>query len=83
MNVFDMRFIGHGLHNFTFYENFAGFSYIHGLLRDVEEIMQITRPACHVLPMSSNFALTDSCMYQNKKNGLKFENFHNGALDVR
>ena len=63
---FNMRFIGRGLHNFTFHENFARFSYVHGLPRDVEEIMQITRPAFHVHPMSSNFALTDSSMYQNK-----------------
>ena len=66
VNVFDMPFIGRGLHNFTFYENFACFFYMYGLPRDVEGIMQITRPAFHVLPMASNFALTDSYMYQNK-----------------
>ena len=61
-----MRFIGSVLHNFTFHDNFARFSYDHGLSRDVEEIMQITCPAFHVHPMSSKFALTDSYMYQNK-----------------
>ena len=65
-NVFDMRFIGRVLLNFTFNDNFARFSYIHGLSRDVEEIMQITCPAFHVHPMSSKFALTDLYMYQNK-----------------
>ena len=34
-NVFDMRFIGRGLHNFTFHDNFACFPYVHGLPRDV------------------------------------------------
>ena len=65
-NVFDMRFIGLVLRNFTFHDNFARFSYVHGLLRDVEDIMQITCPAFHVHPISLNFALTDSHMYQNK-----------------
>ena len=65
-NVFDMCNIGRGLNNFTFNANFAWFSYVHGLPRDVEEIMQITCPAFHVHPISSNFALTDSYMYQNK-----------------
>ena len=76
VNVFDMRFIGRVLLNFTFHDNFARFSYIHSLSRDVEEIMQITCPAFHVHPMSSKFALTDSYMYQNKYTGVKFENFH-------
>ena len=49
-----------------FHDDFACFSYVHGLPRDVEEIMQITCPAFHVHPMSSKFALTDSYMYQNK-----------------
>ena len=71
-NVLDMRFIGRVLHNFTFHHNFARFSYVHGLPRDVEEIMQITNPAFHVHPMSSKFALTDSYMYQNKLTGVKF-----------
>ena len=35
-NVFDMRFIGRVLHNFTFHDNFGRFSYVHGLQRDVE-----------------------------------------------
>ena len=65
-NVFDMRFIGHALHNFTFHGNFARFSYVHGLPRDVEEIMQIISPAFHVHPMPSKCALPDSYMYQNK-----------------
>ena len=65
-HVFDMRFIGRVLHNFTFHDNFACFSYVHGLPRDVEEIMQIMCPVFHVHPMSSKFALTDSYMYKNK-----------------
>ena len=65
-NVFDMRFIGRVSHNFTFYDNFARFSYVHGLPRDYEEIIQNSCPAFHVHPMSSKFALTDSYMYQNK-----------------
>ena len=65
-NVFDMRFKGHDLHNFTFHDNFARFSYVHGLQCDVEEIMQITCPAFHAQPMSSKFVSTDSYMYQNK-----------------
>ena len=65
-NVFDMRFISRVLYNFTFHDNFARFSYVHRLPRDVEEIMQITCPAFHVHPMSSKFVLTDSFMYQNK-----------------
>ena len=64
--VFDMCFIGRVLHNFTCHDNFACFSFVHGLPRDVKEIMQITCPAIHVHPMSSKFALTDSYMYQNK-----------------
>ena len=79
VHVFDMRFIGRVLHNFTFHDNFACFSYVHGLPRDVEEIMQITCPAFHVHPMSSKFALTDSYMYQNKYTAVKFENFHDGT----
>ena len=65
-HVFDMRFIGRVLHNFTFHDNFVRFSDVHGLPRDVEEIMQITCPAFHVHPISSKFELTDSYMYQNK-----------------
>ena len=65
-HIFYMLFIGRVLHTFTIHDNFARFSYVHGLPRDVEEIMQITWPAFHVNPMSSNFALTDSYMYQNK-----------------
>ena len=68
-NDFDidcMRFIGRILHNVTFHDNFARFSYVHSLQREVEEIMQITCPAFHVHPMSSKFALTDSYMYQKK-----------------
>ena len=65
-NVFDMRFIGRVLHNFSFHDNFACFSCVQDLQRDVEEIMQITCPASHVYPMSSKVALTDSYMYQNK-----------------
>ena len=65
-NVFDMRFIGRVLHNFTFHDNSERFAYVHGLPRDVEEIMQITCSAFHVHRMSSKFALTDSYMYQNK-----------------
>ena len=77
-NVFDMRFIGRVLHNLTFHDNFARFSYVHVLPRDVEEIMRITCPAFHVHPMSSKFALTDAYMYQNNKTGVKFENFMMG-----
>ena len=69
VNVFDMRFIGRALHNFTFHDNFAHFSYVNGLLCNVEEIMQITCPAFHVHPMSSKFALTDSYMYNQRTNG--------------
>ena len=65
-HVSDMRLIGRVLRNFTFHDNFARFSYVHGLPRDVEEIMHITCPVFHVHPMSSNFALTDS--YNNKTN---------------
>ena len=65
-NVLDIRFIGGVLHKFTFYDNFARFSYVIGLPRDVAEIMQITCPVFHVHPMSSKFALTDLYMYQNK-----------------
>ena len=65
-NVFDMRFIGRVLHNFTFHDNFARFSYVRGLPRDVKEIMQITCTAFYVQPMSSKFKSTDSYMYQNK-----------------
>ena len=65
-HVYDMSFIGRVLHNFTFHNNFARFSYVPGLPSDVEEIMQITCPAFHVHPMSSKFSLTDSYMYQNK-----------------
>ena len=64
-NVFDMRFIGRVLHNFTFHDDFARFSYVHGLPHDVEEIIQISCPAFHCTPMSSKFAFTDSYMYQN------------------
>ena len=64
-NVFDMRFIGRVYYNFTFHDNFARFSYVYGLPRDVEEIMQIAYPAFHVHPMSSKFSLTDSYVYQN------------------
>ena len=35
-NVFDMRFIGRILHNVTFNYNFARFSYVHGLPRELE-----------------------------------------------
>ena len=65
-HVFDMRFIGRVLHNFNFRDNFACFSYVHGLPREVEEIMQIRRPAFHIQHLSSEFALTDSYMYQNE-----------------
>ena len=66
VNVFYMRFIGRVLHNFTIHDNFARFPNVHGLPRDVEEIVQITCPAFNVHPISSKFALTDSYMYQNK-----------------
>ena len=66
VNIFDMRFIGRVLHNFTFHDNFARFSDVYGLPRDIEEIMQITCPAFHVHSMSSKFALTDSYMNHNK-----------------
>ena len=59
-------FIGRFVHNVTFHDNFARFSYVHGLPRDVEEIIKITCPAFHVHPMTSKFALTVSYMYQNK-----------------
>ena len=61
-HVFDMRFIGRVLHNVTFHDNVLRFSDVHGLPRDVEEIMQITCPAFHVLPILSKFALTNSYM---------------------
>ena len=72
-NVFDMRLIGRVWHIFTFHDNFARFSYVHGLSRDVQEIMLITSPAFHVHPMSPKFALTDSYMYQNKETGVQFK----------
>ena len=78
-HVFYMRFIGRALHNFTFHDNFSRFSDVHGLPRDVQEIIQITCPTINVHPMSSKFALTDSYMYRNKKTGVTFENFHDGA----
>ena len=62
-HIFDMPFIGRVLHDFIFHDNFVCFSYVHGLPRDVEEIMQIACPAFHVHPMSSEFALTDSYMF--------------------
>ena len=65
-NVFDMHFIISVLHDLTFHDNFERLPYVDGLLRDVEEITQITCPATHVHTMSSKFALTDSYMYQNK-----------------
>ena len=65
-HVFDMRFIGRVLHNFIFHDNYACFSYVHSLPRDVEESMQIACPAFHVHPMSSKFALIDLYIYQNK-----------------
>ena len=34
-NVFDKRFIRHVLHNFTFRDHFARFSYVRGFQRDV------------------------------------------------
>ena len=40
-HVFDMRFICRVLHNFTFRDNFACFSYVHGLPRDVEDAVLI------------------------------------------
>ena len=51
-HVLDMRFIGSVLHNFIFHDNFACFSYVNGLPRDVEEIMEIACPAFHVHHMS-------------------------------
>ena len=65
-NVFDIRFIGRVIHDFTFYDNLACFSYIHDLPCNVEEIMQITCPAFHVHPVSSKFASIDSYMFQHK-----------------
>ena len=67
-NVYDMRFTVRVLHNFTFHDNFACFSYVHGLPCDVEKIMQITCPGFHVHPMSLKFALTDSYMYKKQIN---------------
>ena len=53
--VFDKRFIGRVIHNFTFHYLFARFSYVLDLQRDVKEIMPITCPAFHVQPMLSKF----------------------------
>ena len=75
-----VRFIGRVLQNFTFHDHFALFSYVHGLQRDVYEIMPITCPAFHVQPMSSRFTLSDSYMYQNILIVVKFENFNDGTL---
>ena len=61
-NAFDMCFIGRVLHSVTFRDNFVCFSYVHGLPRGVDKIMQITCPAIHVHSISSKFALTDSYM---------------------
>ena len=65
-NVFDMHFIGRILHNFTFHDISARFSYVHGLTHDVEKIMKITCSTFHVQPVSLDFALNDSEMYKNK-----------------
>ena len=66
-HVFDMRFIGRVLRNFTFLDNFAPFSYVHGLPRDVEEIMQIACPVFHVHPVILKFALSDSYVTKTNK----------------
>ena len=64
---FAMLFVGRVIHNFNFHFNhFARFSYVHGLPRDVSEIMPIMCHAFHVQLMLSKFALSDSYMYQNK-----------------
>ena len=65
-HVFDMRFIGRVSYNFTFHDNFARFSDVHGLPRDVEEIMQIMCLHSTWNPCQSKFALADSNMYKNK-----------------
>ena len=79
-NVFDKRFIGRVIHNFTFHYHFAHFSYILDLQRDVKEIMPIMCPAFHVQPMSLKFTLPDSYMYQNKYTGVRFEKkFNDGT----
>ena len=59
VNVFDMPFIGHVLHNFSIHDNITRFSYVHGLPCNVE--MQIMCPAFHVHAMSSKFALRLMC----------------------
>ena len=38
---FRYAYIGRVLHNFTFRDNFACFSYVHGLPRDVEDAVLI------------------------------------------
>ena len=46
----------------TFHVHFVRFSYVHGLARDVKEIMPITCSAFYVKPMTSKFALFDLYM---------------------
>ena len=58
--LFDMRFEGRALHNLTFHDRFARFSYVHGFPHDVKLIMQITCQAFQVQLMSSKNALSDS-----------------------
>ena len=57
-----MQFIGHAIiPNFTFHDKFARCSYVHGLLHDVLEIVQITCPASHFLEKMNLH------LYQNKR----------------
>ena len=65
--VFDMRLIGHVLHDFTYHTHFGRFSYAYCLPCDILEIMPIMCPEFDMQAMSSKFALFDWYMYQNKK----------------
>ena len=65
-NVFDVRFLGRVLHSITFHGDFARFSYVHSLPRDIKESMPITCQAFHAQTMPSKLALFDSYMYQIK-----------------
>ena len=68
--AFDVCFIGRVLHDFTFHDQFVciflrAFLTLMVLPRDAEETMQR-----FVQPMSFNFTLFDSYMYQNKTSGM-------------
>ena len=63
---FDMPLLGGNLHKFTFHDNFARFSYVHGLQPDIRNHANHVPSIARVQSMSSKFALFDLYMYQNK-----------------